>query len=563
MTTANANVKMRVEVLGVGDADVKIKRTREQVKGLAEDAKSVERQGLSQAREGFDKLAKTADEKVLKVREGFHKLIEVGGLVTGAVAGIAAGISALNDMQFAAVRRELAQLATSVGTVGQAFADAAAFAGRMRTEAQRATITALTAEIASARARGDDKRANTLAAQLTTTTSGYEAGGLRGEAAATRVQANKLEESRLKAIDLIAQNADRIREIESYLGGGPTSPEMARGGGGRTIPALREELAGLKALQPALQISLQGMSAIAAEQVGAATARLLDKAANAVEQAGIDEARNILSGGKAKTPGGGGGGGGAGGRGVVGGVLGTDAGAVVRKARNLREALLIGDQEFIDAAFAGDKKKSLSANDNAYATEVGSIDTLVDTERIKLVNDLADGISSVGAALSGLSSEVPGIERFGVALDDIAGLWRDYGKAGFSAANATAQSVGAIAKAGAQFIKNERTRAGVLAVIETGLGLATAFTNPAESAGHFAAAAVLGGVAIFGGSSGGGGTASQRDARSTQVAVGQTLGQGAMIFNVNAPWFGGLQEGGAYLWQVGQRVAGTGYAEAD
>lgn len=126
-------------------------------------------------------------------------------------------------------------------------------------------------------------------------------------------------------------------------------------------------------------------------------------------------------------------------------------------------------------------------------------------------------------------------------------------------------SVGAVAKAGAAQIKDERARAGVLAIIETGLGFATLFTNPGESAGHFTAAAILGSVALTAGAAGTNKGGARASASTTRVAVANDdfarRSQAPIVNNIYGGWYGSStpQESMAGLAGRQRGLDGTGF----
>lgn len=174
---------------------------------------------------------------------------------------------------------------------------------------------------------------------------------------------------------------------------------------------------------------------------------------------------------------------------------------------------------------------------------------------------IATDIRDVTAALS---ESLPGLDEFAGALGRVSEIWSKWGGAAGDTRKAVVGSLGEIAKAGAAQIKDERLRAGVLSIIELGLGFAN-LANPAVAAGHFTASAVLGSVAIFGSGSGSGssrggsagGSSSQRPVRVT----GETLGQSAVNVTINGNYYGGRseQEAGADFSRLTRRTQGTGF----
>lgn len=140
-----------------------------------------------------------------------------------------------------------------------------------------------------------------------------------------------------------------------------------------------------------------------------------------------------------------------------------------------------------------------------------------------------------------LSESIPEMDAFSSALGAISQMWGEYAETGKGAARATIMSVGAIAMAGAEQIKNERLRAGVLSIIHLGLGTALMFVpgQQQEALGHLAGAAILGSVAIFGGSSSGGGKSSPGSSRSVVRPLSDARqGSGGINITINGDWHG-------------------------
>lgn len=179
------------------------------------------------------------------------------------------------------------------------------------------------------------------------------------------------------------------------------------------------------------------------------------------------------------------------------------------------------------------------------------------------VQMLAEDIRDFSAALA---EALPGMQEFQAALFEISSLWGEYASGQRDAASATILSLGAIAKAGAQSIKDERLRAGVLSVIELGLGTGLMFVpgRQAEAASHFAAAGILGGVALFGSSSGGGAASSRSPSRSISRPLMDQQGSGGVTMVFNDPYIAGHtpQETAAELHARLRRGRSSGHASA-
>ncbi len=185
--------------------------------------------------------------------------------------------------------------------------------------------------------------------------------------------------------------------------------------------------------------------------------------------------------------------------------------------------------------------------------------------RLRTMSDSFDQVSEWGGYIrdftSALSDSLPGMDAFASALGGISSMWGEYAQGNKSAAQATIFSVGAIAKAGAEQIKNERLRAGVLSTIELGLGSASiaVYDYPAAAA-HFTAAAVLGSVAIFGGGGGGGGSKDKNRAPTRSSSLSERTSSGAVNFIINGTYIAGHsgQETAAELHRL-MRSGGGGF----
>ncbi len=195
----------------------------------------------------------------------------------------------------------------------------------------------------------------------------------------------------------------------------------------------------------------------------------------------------------------------------------------------------------------------------------GARDTDKTANALRAQSDTFNQVSEWGGYIrdftSALSDSLPGMDAFASALSGISSMWAEYAQGNTSAAKATIFSVGAIAKAGAEQIKNERLRAGVLSIIELGLGSASiaVYDYPAAAA-HFTAAAVLGSVAIFGGGGGGGGSRDKNRAPTRSSSLSERTTSGAVNFIINGTYIAGHsgQETAAELSRL-MRSGGGGF----
>lgn len=177
-------------------------------------------------------------------------------------------------------------------------------------------------------------------------------------------------------------------------------------------------------------------------------------------------------------------------------------------------------------------------------------------------SDIANQIRDFTSALS---DALPGMGQFNDALSKISSIWVEWGKSGKNTETAVVGSLGAIGLAGAELIKNDRLRAGVKAIIYGAEGAVHLLTPGMQALGaaEIGAAVALGGIAIFGGSGGGGGGA--RSTAPQRVSSGRDVSAGAVNINIYGGWFGGQspQESGAALEQRIRRAQGTGFERRD
>lgn len=180
---------------------------------------------------------------------------------------------------------------------------------------------------------------------------------------------------------------------------------------------------------------------------------------------------------------------------------------------------------------------------------------------------LGDGIRDFTAAMA---EALPGMADFSNALQRIGDIWQTWGKTGKDTRNAIVGSLGAIAVAGAQQIKDERARAGVLALIYTALGVAHVVTPgmEAQGAGEIAAGVMLGAVALGAGGSGrgrsgAGGGSGASGSPSELRSVNDSATPAPIVVNIFAPWLGETQQDAAQgmLSWLGS-INGSGFEHA-
>lgn len=185
---------------------------------------------------------------------------------------------------------------------------------------------------------------------------------------------------------------------------------------------------------------------------------------------------------------------------------------------------------------------------------------LEDTNNLEAMNTQLRSFQTTIGALS------PMLGQFGSALGEISQIWTDWGEGGKDTAKAVVGSLGAIAKAGAAQIKNERLRAGVMSAIELGLGFGSlAVYDYGAAAAHFTASALLGAQAIFSGGSSGSSRGNGVTGKAAPPSVGGGSGGGNLTnitFVINGSWIGtgGMQQTAAELRGLLNRYSGNGYS---
>ena len=104
----------------------------------------------------------------------------------------------------------------------------------------------------------------------------------------------------------------------------------------------------------------------------------------------------------------------------------------------------------------------------------------------EVVNNFAAGLEQLG------QMQAPVFEAVQESLAGVAAQMAKFKEGQTSLASAIVGSASAIAGAVAKKVGGVKAEAGVRAAFEVAMGIATAFTNPAESLGHFAAATAFG-----------------------------------------------------------------------
>ncbi len=602
MGVISGDVKITMEVRGTGDAPAKLDATTRAIQTTEAAAKSSTAQFVS-LRGSISNVAQVASSAAGEMTRDLGSVVglvsdassKFGGLgtaVTGVVAVVGALFVAFEEIdkaRFENVTRSLKELANTAGSLAHGLATAAANARELQGVLKNAEVRELTAQLAAANARGDKVAAAGITARLTTVTSGNEASALRAQAGDAFESGTKAQAVRTEAEGLLAKTEQRIAHLEGLLAQKAFVESDGRGGF-RARDDVQAELAGLRASRVTQIGSLATLPRDAFARDNAAANALL-KAADAVEKEGFTTAAMALANAATdalKEAAGKSGSGGAGANGAV------------RPAKDDKSAAdLIG--ALSKGADAQDKR---AADDTAREEEAAWRKRLETYDAAsgaltKVEDSGASAANAIRDFTGALADSLPNATAFADALRTTSQLYDTYASAARAAADAKAAadaesdetkkkpllldqlakeasarkagavaaigSIGAIAKAGAEQIKNERARAGVLSIIELGLGTGLMFVPgmQAEAAGHLAAAAILGSVAIFGGGGGQRGRGGGAGSRAVRPVSDGERSSGAIVLNINAPWFGpSPQEAAAGLAAFLGRVGGTGFGQA-
>ena len=614
MSQADADVNLNVNLRGTGDAPAKLDQTTKGIKATETAAKSSTAQFVS-LRGSISQVAQVASSAAGEMTRDLGAVVglvsdassKFGGLgtavtgVIGVVGALFVAFEELDKARFENTTKSLQELANTAGSVARGLANAASNARELQGVLKTAEVRTLTAQNAEANARGDKVAAAGFTARLAAVTSSNEAGSLRAQAAGALTSGLDALSARTEAEALLAKTDARIKYIDSFL----AQPAFNLIEHGRLVARdeLQAEKAGLQGSRASQIGALAMLPAEAFAQDNAAAIALM-KAADAVEKEGfttqamtlVNAATDALKAAAGKATKGGPRGGGDGLS--RGGKLSDDEQAAHDRANLLRalqgsgqDTGIVGiiGQGIIDEALARSKDKGIRLDPGADSMADVSVTAANDNARqIESVGALATQFSNLDKAQPGavirdfsaaLAAAIPDMGDFAGALNEISNQWATYAELQANAgedvakqaaaqkalAAATIGSLGAIAKAGAARIKDERLRAGVLSIIELGVGTGMMLTPgmQAEGAAHLAAAAILGSVALFGGAGGSKSHAATSSGdRAFKPMNDNTLG-GALVVNINAPWFGpSPQEAAAGLAAFLGLAAGTGFAPA-
>lgn len=544
MSVINGGINIAVRVDGVGAAPAKVKETKEEIDKLkrSADGASVSvakiKEKVGAMKDGLGPLN--------LIREGFNFLREQAGFVTLAVGAVTATISGL---------AELLSSDDSIDDYAQGMIDSARATlelskqiAQVSVEAKKAArdLTALRqatlkSRADTARSRGDDDQADAIDRQARVESIQADRGKVYKDGQEAWKQLRLAEGQARDLTDAIKRDRADLAELEARFEGRVAGTSGKQWGDFTGIQAKRVGLIAAEATMKAVSENIESLRGTYQGLVEQGKA--LDAAA---EEAIVIKMPEI----QVVDPR-------SGGRGVrrrrmtqeeidelLGGPTNGDELLALRKQQ--QDMWGIG-------ATSKDLGSGGAANDNSSMSRDGSMPR-------KLAADVRDFAGALSEAL-------PGMDAFAGALSQISQLWGEYAETGKGAARATIMSVGAIAMAGAEQIKNERLKAGVLSVIHLGLGTALMFVPGAqqEALGHLAGAAILGSVAIFGSGGKGAGGGSRSSSRSVARPLSDRTESGAWTVNIFGGWFGtsSPQETAAALHALTRRGGGSGYVPTE
>lgn len=527
MAVLDGNVQVDVKFTGSGNVTAKANEAGKAVQNVDKAAKGLDK-SMAGAVKRFGELGPVSVEGADRARGEFDKLVGVLGVVGGLAVGIYEGFKALSAMSLASTIAEMRELAVQAGKVATGYVNAAKASATLINTQRSAQLDALQTRLSIAQSRGDNKEVKELTASIKALKGSFEAGDRRQQAREIREQAAQARVNQaqgagglaasLGKLGLYAQRLEELSKINAL---------QLPMGQGLAVIRERERLQALIAAEsaslPTLNLAAQGTAIM---EGGEAVAAALEEVADLID---ID---------KLLPPGGGGGGGGGKPRGVPPIDLGDSPqfGSDI-DWDNLNDQLALMNE--LDDTVGG---AAQWGSDIDWDVLVADLDALAIREQAEAWTAWADGIGYVSDQISQF---YPELGAFGEAADQVKTIWANYADEQFNVGAAVGASVGALAKAGAQQIKNERARAGVLALIELGMGLGKQFVPglQAEAAGHFAAAGVLGLVAAAGGGGGGGGAGGKRtQPKPRQLTSSESRGSGNWTVNINAPYLASSQE---------------------
>lgn len=524
MAVLDGNVQVDVKFTGSGNVTAKAAEAGKAVAGVDKSAKNLNT-SLKTTSSRFGEIGSAAASGADKGMAAFGKWSGIIGGFASIVGGVVAGLVSLTQTDFTHVIRSTNLLAAASAKVAEGWQDAVEASNRMPGAIRNAQMTALQARLSEAQAKGDTAGARDLTAEIARFASSTLAGDLRKSGEEWKKAGRAAEATRLAAEENYYTVKKRLAELD--LEARQTHP-------GFHTSAMQEkravEVSRLVWLLPQLELAIK---ATPVEEGWREAWAEHERAAKLVEQSGAAVADAAT---KPKN----------------------QSGAALRKANaayglQMAEAGTAQVREMLREQFMADKARQ--ADDERDAKILADPEILAqldaDIGRFESKNSIAnqaDGWTkfgdAVGYATSQIAAFIPEFAAFGEAASEVSEIWSKYADEQFNVGAAVGSSAGALAKAGAQQIKNERARAGVLALIELGLGLGKQFVPglQAEAAGHFASAAVLGLVAAGVGGGGGKSGGKRTQPKPRQLTSSESRGSGNWTVNINAPYLASSQE---------------------
>lgn len=544
---AGNDVKISIIAQAEDAATAELQKVEARMRSLNKQLRLAEKES-EKGSKGLRGLASAANTQVEAVDKAKNKIDQLRGIVEFAlpiIGGLVSGVAATtveflglfdkigNAKQLADLTAAFSAAATNVygfrDALRAAGVDADKLAGKI-TEAQRKILKA---QIEGFRGAGDDDAVARAEQALASLDSGDRARNAKAQTKELREQmaaAEAILDSRRKELH-VAQ--DVVGELEF-------------------------------AAKMAMSRSDTERAAAEAALAQAQTELLYVEAAYSSAKRAVDEFRDVAAGADkildaaAKVPTGGGGGGGT-----------TPTRPPRRPSRRPPQqasfqtsgsviASLNAGQAAFDQAQAAADAAALSIDEDV----LNSADRWLE-QQSEAADLLAKARSEAEAFADTIrGSMTPALGEWGGALELVASAMQATIVGSDGAGKSAAAAAGAVASAAASMIKDRAAYAAVEAAIQTGLGIAMSFLNPAEAATHFAAAAALGIAAAMGGMAGVGGGSrgggSQRPANDNRRGGGSSdSGDRVVVYNISA----GVADGQGIVRTIRQserQAAGTG-----
>lgn len=521
------------------------KATQAHTRAAAASQKSID--GLNAKLTGLGKTGERMVDGFDKMKNSLGKVVGAfgfwGAAIAGSVAAIGELVSGLGDFESAAERstRQTMELVSSMASVNTSTAEMVRGLGVLGQSFRSVTAhqQALTAaQIQYAEATGDEDAVERLRQKRRREDATFSAETAAAEVEAIGKKIKKIEEE--ERVRSVAQEKllDKERALAREVEGSEKVRKVIQRRARHELEIVRVNLNVSERLTDQLRqskVELQGQLE-AAKGIEAALSGVSDRAgdivfepmevtrekpsASAAAGKAVDRVSEAVEAAEAEI------------RGIMG-ELELDTMRALDDANMERE-------------FAREQKA-------AAAKMLADAEAVLDAGRSELAQPILDFTS----ALQDLGPELDIIERHMGKLSDV---WQSFVDKNASLEDALMGSARAVAGAVAEQIGGAQALAAVEAAYHVAKGIGTAFTNPAESIGHFAAAAGL--AAVAAGAIGGGGGKSGSSKSTPAAAPERREERESAPSEINYNFQSGVMDGqsvAAALRQAERASRGTGF----